>query len=82
MLEAQQASAYSTDSVEDVMGKLREYAAKKGCDAIIIGGPNDATVGGGSVNNGVGSSYVTTLRGYRATCVVYTGAEGTVGEAK
>ena len=47
MLEAQQASVYSTDSAEEVMGKLREYAAKKGCDAIIIGGPNDATVGGG-----------------------------------
>jgi hypothetical protein len=81
MLEAQQASAYSTDAPGDVMLKLRDYAAQKGCDAIIMGGANDSTVGSGSVSNGNGSSYVTTLKGYRATCIVYTGPEAAVSDA-
>jgi hypothetical protein len=72
MLEAQRASAYSGDGPEAVMAKLREAAAQKGCDGIIMNGANDATVGSTTVNNGVGSGYVTTLKGYRATCIVYT----------
>jgi hypothetical protein len=71
MLEGQRASTYSFDRPEAVMTKLRAYAAKKGCDAIILNGPNDATVGGATVVNGTGSGYVTTLQGYRTTCVMF-----------
>jgi hypothetical protein len=77
MLEAQQSSEYSTDAPEAVIVKLREYAAQKGCDGLVINGGDDTTVGNGSTYRGTGSMHVRTLKGYRATCIVYkTGDPG------
>ncbi len=67
MLEAQQQSNYSTDGSTQIVAKLRAYAANRGCDAIIINGSNNAVVG----DVAGGSGDITTLKGYRATCIVY-----------
>jgi hypothetical protein len=64
MLEAQQESVASLDSETTVFSKLREDGASRGCDGLVVTGGNDAVV-----VTGHGSS--TTLRGYRATCIVY-----------
>ncbi|HKA91924.1 MAG TPA: hypothetical protein VKE22_29880 [Haliangiales bacterium] len=67
-LESQQESDLSFDNAPTVMMKMREEAGKMGCDGLIIGGANDAVVGG--TFRGTGST--TTLRGYRGTCIQWT----------
>jgi hypothetical protein len=67
VLEAQQQSAYSRDNSSAIMAKLRKEAGDRGCDGVIVNGSNDATVG--STYEGTGST--DTLKGYRATCIVY-----------
>jgi hypothetical protein len=69
LLEAQQSSAYSTDAPPEVLQHLREEAARQGCDGVVLSGANDAVVGDSGRNGG----YTRTLRGYRATCIVYQG---------
>jgi len=64
-LEAQQESDVSFDDAPDVMNKMRESAAKLGCDGLIIGGANDAVVG----STFRGHGHTSTLRGYRGTCI-------------
>lgn len=71
ILEAQQESELSLDAPPEVLAKLRERAAAQGCDAIIMNGANDAVVGHGDRRH----SHVTTLRGYRATCIMYSDAQ-------
>jgi len=68
MIESQQ-EKMSLDDEQDVIAKMRAYAGEQGCDALAIFSGNDATVshGGSNVNN------VTTLKGYRGSCLVYTG---------
>lgn len=67
ILEAQQESEYSVNAESTVFSKLREEAASRGCDGLVVTGGNDAVVGYASRNSGV----TKTLRGYRATCIVY-----------
>lgn len=74
VIEAQQASAYSTADETEVVAKLRESAAKQGCDALIITGSADKVVGSGYTSNGSGTSSVTTLRGFRGTCILFKDA--------
>jgi hypothetical protein len=69
-LESQQESDMSLDGAPTVLTKMREAAAKMGCDGLIIGGANDAVVG--STFRGWGSTK--TLRGYRGTCVQWSDA--------
>lgn len=71
ILEAQQESELSLDAPPEVLAKLRERAAAQGCDAIIMNGANDAVLGHGDRRH----SHVTTLRGYRATCIMYSDAQ-------
>jgi hypothetical protein len=68
MLEAQQESAYSLDAKEDVLRKLRERAAAVGCDAVVLSGDHNSAGHVYTLDGGM----TTTLKGYRAACVVYT----------
>lgn len=70
MIESQQQSA-SLDDERQVVAKMRHFAGERGCDALVIFSGNDATVTSG------GKDYTTstTLKGYRGSCLVYTGAE-------
>ncbi len=63
MIEAQQSSAFSTDTLPDIIRGLRAKAAMMGCDGIIITSSSDQVVG-----NQYGTA---TLKGYRATCIAY-----------
>jgi hypothetical protein len=71
LISSQQDSEFSTDGTPEIIHKMREEAAKEGCDALIITMPNDnvvGTTGGGSV--GV-YGQVNTMKGFHGTCVVY-----------
>jgi hypothetical protein len=67
ILEARQASVFSTDAPPDVVAELRAEAGQRGCDAIVMTGAADEVVG----NSQRGTGATQTLKGYRATCVVY-----------
>ncbi len=72
LLEAQQASGLSVHDRADVMDELRERAGDLGCDAIVVLGANDQTVGRiSSTGNGGVFGSVQMLEGYRAACIVY-----------
>lgn len=72
MIEAQQESIYSTESTQQVFARMREEAAARGCDALIVQGSNDSVQGYG----GHDSSTTRTLKGYRGTCIVYNEDDG------
>ena len=69
MIESQQESGLSTDGMGEIIAQMREAAAERGCDALVISGSNDAVQGQANQDHG----YVGTLKGYRGACVVYTG---------
>ena len=71
-LEARQQSMYSQDDESVVLKNLREQAAHNGCDGVVVQRA-DTVAGGGYVANGNGVATVTTLRGYRGVCIVFTG---------
>lgn len=66
-IESQQRE-YSFDGAGDIYEKMREEAGRQGCDGLVILGANDATVVSGHANS-IGSK---SLKGYRASCIVYT----------
>src|SRR5262249_11504397 len=70
LIEAQQENQYSTDSASDVFMNMRAEAGQQGCDALIVTGTNNA---GGVLSTGTNVSSGV-LKGYRGTCVAYTGA--------
>ncbi|HET6613297.1 MAG TPA: hypothetical protein VFG83_14970 [Kofleriaceae bacterium] len=67
IVEAQQSSRYSRDDMRRVVWALREEAARRGCDGLIIVGNNNAVVGG--TYKGYGGT--STLKGYRGACIMY-----------
>jgi hypothetical protein len=66
MIESQQ-RAWQTDGPEVIFEKMRQEAGLQGCEGLIVNGSNDGMVVSGSGNFISGS----TLKGYRATCIVY-----------
>lgn len=70
IIESQQESALSEDSPEEIVQKMREFAAESGCDALTIFSGNNDTV----VTGGKDSASSHTLLGYRGACLVYTTA--------
>jgi hypothetical protein len=77
-IESRQQS-HSVDGTAVIYKKMREEAARRGCDGLVIVGSNDATQVSGSYTEspgGYGSGSVSsrTLKGYRATCIVYKDA--------
>lgn len=77
IVEARQSSALTNEN--DVIKELRQAAADRGCDGVIITGSADEVVGGTTVRTGgispkttTVNSSTTTLKGYRGTCIVYT----------
>ena len=64
---------YNGASASEIMRVLREEAARRGCDGLVLLGANDETVVEGSSGSHGGSVSSKTLKGYRATCIVYKG---------
>jgi hypothetical protein len=73
ILQAQQ-EAYSLDDNNDMIGKLREQAARLGCDALVINGPDNGTFGE--------NHNTWTLHGYFATCIAYTDTNPTLASGR
>jgi hypothetical protein len=75
LISSQQESELSSDSTPQIIQKMRIEAARQGCDALIISGQNDNTVGStaGGTYSGSGGVYgsVTTLKGFHSSCIVY-----------
>lgn len=69
LLEARQTSGFSGDDTADFVAKLREQAAQRGCDGIVIGGVTNETIGGGHSQDN--------RKGLTATCIVYTTSPST-----
>ncbi len=70
-IEARQSSSYSLHGQSGIIRELRTQAAEMGCEGIIITG--SANTVSGSVSAGSGS--VSTLKGYSAICIMFTGAK-------
>jgi hypothetical protein len=66
ILHARQSSPYSLHQLPEVLRELRAKAGRVGCDAIIIGGTDNAA------ESELFSELVTTQDGYWATCIVLT----------
>ena len=73
LIEVQQEGANYDDAAE-IIGRLREEAGLHGCDGLVMLGANDATSVSGSANQSGGFVSSRTLKGYRASCIVYTDA--------
>jgi hypothetical protein len=82
LLEAKQQSQYSVDDQGAIINELRAKAGEVGCDGVIILGSADTVVGATSTttenqtspstSTGTSRTSVHTLKGYRASCIVYT----------
>ena len=70
-IEVQQ-EKYNNASAEEIVAALRDQAGERGCDGILLIGANDATDVSGSADRNGGWVSSKTLKGYRATCIVYT----------
>jgi hypothetical protein len=68
IIEAQQASDFSSHDMPEIVAEMRARAAAEGCDAVLITSNNDAVVGS---TDDAGSGSTTTLKGYRGACVMY-----------
>jgi hypothetical protein len=71
MIESQQ-EQLSLDDEQEVIAKMREYAGEQGCDALAIFAGNDTTVTTATSSTGTISR---SLKGYRGSCIVYTGPQ-------
>jgi hypothetical protein len=66
MIEANQSSDFSEDEAADILRLMREDAAKRGCDGLVITGSAD------KVENDLFIDHVSTRKGYRGVCIEYT----------
>ena len=69
-IEVQQED-YNHASPQQLTERMRELAGRRGCEGLILAGANDGTSVSGGVSNGTGFVSGRTLKGYRATCIVY-----------
>jgi hypothetical protein len=65
IIESKQTSRWDGEDTGPVVQEMREYAGRRGCDALVVFASHDKTVVRGSTSH--------TLLGYRAACLVYTG---------
>lgn len=72
LIEVQQESYLSGHDEAALLQRMRVEAAGRGCDGLMILGPNDATV----VSGTSGHTSSATVRGYRGSCIVYTSGMG------
>lgn len=65
LIEAQQESAFASGDTRDLVRDMRQFAAERGCDGLIIVSAADTVQG-----NLYG---VNTLHGFRGSCVMFAG---------
>lgn len=70
-IEVQQ-QAYNGSTASSIVTTLRAEGGRRGCDGLVMLGANDALFVAGSSGPNGGSVSSRTLKGYRASCIVYT----------
>jgi hypothetical protein len=84
IIQSRQSSGLSFDEMPEIIGEMRGYAAKRGCDGLIINGASDkvegtssastTTTGGKAPTSSTTvSNSTTTLEGFWGACIMYTG---------
>lgn len=71
LLEAEEASGFSTDRTPEMLTKLRERGGQMGCDAIVVGGMSSRDPGVGDAESWL-VDHPKGRKGVYATCIVYT----------
>jgi hypothetical protein len=73
LLQAEEESAYADHEESEVLNAMRKRAGELGCDALmVLSSTGNVASTGGRYNT------TRTLRGFRATCVVYANPADTV----
>jgi hypothetical protein len=75
--EAQQDSEFSTDDTRDFIVKMREAAARRGCDGLVIGAITHEVHG--AIFD---ARQPTSQKGLTATCIVYTADTATLADGR
>jgi hypothetical protein len=65
LMQMEEASVYASKSEAEILRRLRAMAAQRGCDGLVVLGQS------GNVQTSINGDYARTLRGLRATCIVY-----------
>jgi hypothetical protein len=61
------------DALPQVIEALREAAAERGCDAVLVNGPNNTTTS--TTSSLTKTTSVEDLEGYWGSCIMYTSTE-------
>jgi hypothetical protein len=79
-LEAEESSSWSTDGTADMLRKLRQRGAERGCDAVVIGGLSSRDPGLNDTETWFNDD-AKGRKGIYATCIMYTDLGGPVAAA-
>jgi hypothetical protein len=75
LIEAEEQSSFSTSRTPDMLNRLRERGAQRGCDAIVVGGMSSRDPGITDAETWL-NNRAKGRRGVFATCIVYTDIVG------
>jgi hypothetical protein len=75
LIEAEEQSSFSTSRTADMLNRLRERGAQRGCDAVVVGGMSSRDPGIRDAETWL-NDRPKGRRGVYATCIVYTDVVG------
>lgn len=70
IIQGTQASELSLHEMPQIVATMRKEAGRRGCDALVLNGPNNTSPGIGQIT---ASDHPRSLQGFWGTCVVFTG---------
>jgi len=70
IIQGTQQSELSLDEMPQIIATMRVEAGRRGCDALVLNGPNNTSPGIGQIT---ASDHPRALQGFWGTCVVFTG---------
>jgi hypothetical protein len=76
IIQGTQESDLSLDEMPQIIATMRVEAGRRGCDALVLNGPNNTSPAFGQLS---ASEHRGALQGFWGTCVVFTGEEQLAG---
>lgn len=70
IIQGTQASELSLHEMPQIVATMRKEAGRRGCDALVLNGPNNTSPGVGQITT---TDHPRSLQGFWGTCVVFTG---------
>jgi hypothetical protein len=70
IIQGTQASELSLHEMPQIVATMRKEAGRRGCDALVLNGPNNTSPGIGQITT---TDHPRSLQGFWGTCVVFTG---------